>query len=136
MNKMILSILTMFAIGAGLAFLAKIYLLPILLPIFPTTAMITARLEKAYYRCGNAYYYGKGVPKNYAKADYWYQKAAEQGYALAQYKLGLAYNNGRGVSKNYAKSYYWMYKAAGKRGYIIEKNTPVILNHGGAKNGR
>ena len=27
------------------------------------------------------YYYGQGVPKNYAEAVKWFRKAAEQGYA-------------------------------------------------------
>ena len=65
---------------------------------------------------GNAYYYGrgyaKGVPQNYAKADYWYKKAAALGYLNAELNLGFAYSNGQGVPQNYAKADYWYKKAA------------------------
>ena len=44
-------------------------------------------------QCGLGLLYdnGIGVPQDYAKAVYWYRKAAEQGFALAQYNLGRLY---------------------------------------------
>ena len=113
-GKALLSILILLGIGFVAAFILIIYILP---NIFPNAAMTTAREEKAYYLRGNAYYNGKGVLKNYTKANYWYLKSAEQGYAPAQYSLGLDYRFGQGVPQDYAKSYYWMWKAA-KQGYI------------------
>ena len=49
---------------------------------------------------GNAYWYGRGVKKDYVKAAYWLQKAAAQGNAWGQNNLGRAYWNGRGVKKD------------------------------------
>jgi hypothetical protein len=36
------------------------------------------------------YNFGEGVLKDYKQAVYWYQKAADQGYAEAQSNLGVA----------------------------------------------
>ena len=83
---------------------------------------------KAEYRLGNNYYYGQGVPKNYAKAVYWYRKAAKQGYAPAQWQLSNAYGNGQGIPKNYAKAVYWLKKAA-KGGYVKAQNALFVLDH-------
>jgi TPR repeat protein len=46
---------------------------------------------------GIAYAFGKGVLKDDKQAVYWYQKAADQGYAEAQSILGIAYTIGKGV---------------------------------------
>ena len=53
---------------------------------------------------------------SYAKANYWFKKAAEQGYADAQYNLGVDYDNGEGVPENHVKAVYW-YKSAAEQGY-------------------
>ena len=50
--------------------------------------------------------------KDYAKAAYWYEKAAEQGFAKAQFNIGFFYNTGQGVNQDYAKAAYWYEKAA------------------------
>jgi len=42
----------------------------------------------------------------------WFQKAADQGYAVAQNNLGWLYQNGWGVSKDYAQAMMWYRKAA------------------------
>lgn len=65
---------------------------------------------------GVAYATGQGEPKNYAKAVYWFEKAAKQGLASAQNNIGSAYANGQGVPQDYAKAIYW-YKKAAKQGY-------------------
>jgi TPR repeat protein len=52
---------------------------------------------EAQYNLGIAYTFGKGVLKDYKQAVYWYQKAADQGYAKAQSNLGIAYAFGKGV---------------------------------------
>ena len=67
---------------------------------------------KAQYNFGCCYYYGEGVTKDYSKAVYWYQKAAEQGYAVAQYNFGCCYYYGEGVTKDYNQAVYWFQKAA------------------------
>ncbi len=50
--------------------------------------------------------------KDYASAVYWYQKAAEQGYARAQFNLGNCYAHGNGVTQDYAEAVKWWRKAA------------------------
>jgi TPR repeat protein len=52
------------------------------------------------------------LKSDYTKAIYWFQKAAAQGYAVAETSLGLSYNYGQGVPQNYAKAIYWFQKAA------------------------
>jgi TPR repeat protein len=50
----------------------------------------------------------RGLAKNYAEADRWYRKAAEQGVASVQYELGFMYAAGWGVSENYVTAYKWV----------------------------
>ena len=42
-----------------------------------------------------------GAWLNYKKAIEWFEKAAEQGFALTQYNLGAMYGRGQGVDVNY-----------------------------------
>ena len=54
------------------------------------------------------YYIGQGVPRDNAKADAWYRKAADQGFDYAQFNLGVAYEDGGlGVPQDYALAYMW-----------------------------
>ena len=55
---------------------------------------------------------GQGVPRDYAEAFRWYQKAADQGHAGGQYYVGLMYQLGRGVAQNDAEAVTWYRKAA------------------------
>ncbi|MBP5786641.1 MAG: sel1 repeat family protein, partial [Kiritimatiellae bacterium] len=54
---------------------------------------------------------GEGVPRNLQQALYWYQQAAEQGYADALNNLALMYENGIGIDKNKQKALQ-LYKQA------------------------
>lgn len=54
--------------------------------------------------------------KEYEQAVYWYRKAAEQGYALAQCNLGYCYENGTGVTEDKAQAVHW-YRKAAEQGY-------------------
>ena len=65
-----------------------------------------------------SYWYSK---KNYAKTNYWYEKAAAQGNAWSECYLGLAYYLGQGVPKDYAKAVYWYGKAA-DQGNVLRDN--------------
>jgi len=69
---------------------------------------------KAQANLGTMYYYGKGVPQDYAEAVRWYRRAAEQGYAKAQYDLGFMYAQDKGAPRDYAQSAGWVRKAAGQ----------------------
>ena len=61
---------------------------------------------------GVAYGNGDGISQNYAKALYWYNKAAMQGYAQAQFNLGLYYENGWGTLSDPQQAIKWYKKAA------------------------
>ena len=86
---------------------------------------------------GNKYYYGNGEPKDYSKAFYWYQKAANQNNITAQAMLAFMYYNAQGTAKDIDASIYWNKKAAdggssyawGQLGYIYEEqqNYPNAL---------
>jgi TPR repeat protein len=53
-----------------------------------------------------------GISQDHAQAAFWYRKAAEQGFAIAQNQLGLLYDSGKGVAQDYAQAAVWYRKAA------------------------
>jgi TPR repeat protein len=62
---------------------------------------------------GSSYTEGSnGFSQDYTKALYWYEKAANQGYAAGQYFLAVAYTKGQGVRPNHQRAFYWYEKAA------------------------
>src|SRR6185312_13494846 len=63
---------------------------------------------------------GTGVEKNIQKAVELYQKAAEQGDAMAQTNLGVYYEDGTGVEKNFQKAVE-LYQKAAEQGYARAK---------------
>jgi TPR repeat protein len=69
---------------------------------------------KAQDRLGSIFYYGKGVPQDYAEAIRWYRKAAEQGNAMAQNALASMYDRGTGLPQDYVEAVRWSRKAADK----------------------
>jgi TPR repeat protein len=63
---------------------------------------------RAQFSIGQMYYIGQGVLRDNAKADAWFLKAADQGFAYAQFDLGAAYEDGRlGVPQDYALAHMW-----------------------------
>ena len=67
---------------------------------------------EAQDQLGEMYYFGEGVPRDYAQAANWYRKAAEQGDADSQYRLGGLFHFGWGVPQDNAQAFAWMKKAA------------------------
>jgi TPR repeat protein len=65
---------------------------------------------------GRRYEIENGVPKDYAKAAFWYKKAADRddGDAYASRKLGDFYESGTGVQQDWVAAARW-YKAAADR---------------------
>lgn len=53
----------------------------------------------------------KRTENNNAMAIFWYQKAAEQGFAEAQYQLGLLYHQDDTQPHDYTKAGYWYDRA-------------------------
>jgi TPR repeat protein len=62
---------------------------------------------------GRAYYEGVGVPRNFATARTWLEKAYAQGNTDAMFFLGLVYEHGYGVPQNIPKSMELFDRAAG-----------------------
>src|SRR6266852_3231408 len=67
---------------------------------------------QAQFALANHYYRGLGVPQDFTQALLWYDKSANQRYALAQYNLGAMFEDGRGVGRNYKQAFDWYRKAA------------------------
>ncbi len=67
------------------------------------------------------YFIGKLLIKaSYEKAFYYFQKAAENGYKVAQHNLGLCYRDGIGVKKN-EKIAFELFKKSAEQDYIDGK---------------
>ncbi len=85
----------------------------------------------AQYRLGNRYYYGRGVPQDFAEAVVWYRRAAEQGYSEAQFILGHMYADGQGVPQDHTLAQMWLTiaglsgddRAAERRDWIASQMT-------------
>jgi TPR repeat protein len=61
---------------------------------------------------GLNYAKGIGVPKDYATALQWFQRAADQGDPHAQFYVGLMHERGNAVPRSYATALIWYRKAA------------------------
>lgn len=79
---------------------------------------------------GADYYKGQGVPQSYAKADYWFRKAAVQGNVDAESNLGNSYYFGYGMAQDYAKAIYWFRKAAAHGNVDAEINLGQAYYYG------
>ena len=64
-------------------------------------------LAQAQVRLGDLYADGKGVARDAAMAESWYEKAALQGDTAAQLKLGAMYANAGGIARNNNLAYVW-----------------------------
>ena len=67
---------------------------------------------KSQFFIGVLYYIGKLLPKSYAEAYHWFQKASNQNYTEAIYQLGIMHYFGEGVPKDFNEAYYYFEKAA------------------------
>ena len=71
---------------------------------------------RAQSELASMYFYGRGVPQDYAEAARWSRKAADRGYAIAQDAVGVLYYEGKGVPQDYAEAVRW-YRKAADQGY-------------------
>ena len=67
---------------------------------------------------GEIFERGVGVPPDYKKAAYWYERAAKGGSSSAANALGALYEKGLGVPKDAAQALAWYGRAAGSDGRI------------------
>ncbi|HUO04716.1 MAG TPA: tetratricopeptide repeat protein [Candidatus Binataceae bacterium] len=66
---------------------------------------------------GHIYYNGRfGVPRDYAKALYWYRKAGMHGNEVAQTRAGIMFRDGMGVPRDGSEAKKWLLMA-GNQGY-------------------
>lgn len=80
------------------------------------------------YLLGSLYACGLGVHKDPNRALYWYYRAAEQGYALAQNSLGYQFVYGNGVDQNISQAIFWYQKAA-EQGYKLAQQNLQYIYH-------
>ena len=66
----------------------------------------------AQFRLGSLYENGDGVPRDFAKARQWYERAAAQGEAKAQFYLGIQSAYGEGGPLDLVQAHMWYSLAA------------------------
>jgi TPR repeat protein len=69
-------------------------------------------VAEAQFSLGLRYANAKGAAQDYAQAEHWYLKAAEQNHPLAHFNLGMMHANGQGMPTDRVKSLSWIQKAA------------------------
>jgi TPR repeat protein len=79
---------------------------------------------------GNRFRKGDGVTRDYAKAVYWYRKAAKQGFVGAQNNLAVMYEQGLGVSKNKPEAANWFRKAAEQKDAYAQHSLGIMYRDG------
>ena len=57
------------------------------------------------------YFYGKGIPQDYAEALKWYRKAAAQGHARSHALIAYMYSQGLGVEINESRAVSYFVQA-------------------------
>ena len=60
---------------------------------------------EAQYELGMKYFHGRGVEKDFFKAEKWFHQAADQEHIRAQYELGKLYDPEREASYGFEKRY-------------------------------
>lgn len=76
------------------------------------------------------YFYGTGLPKDYAEAFRWARKAGDQGSASADSAIGSWYYHGLGVPQNYSEAFRWYTIAAARRDAAGEYGLGYMYRHG------
>lgn len=84
----------------------------------------------AQFELSRLYFYGTGVPEDYAEASRWARKAADQGLASADYEIGSWYYHGLGVPQNYSEAFRWYSIAAAKGDAAGEYGLGYMYRHG------
>lgn len=80
----------------------------------------------ALYRLALAHSEARGVPRDEAKAVFWYERAAGRGYRPAQSALGRIYDEGKGVRRNQSKAMKW-YRRAAQQGDVASQLTLGLI---------
>lgn len=84
----------------------------------------------AQYKLGYMYMTGTDVPRDDAKAFFWFKKSAEQGFCVAQHYLGTMYIEGRGMKEDFALARQWLEKAAAQGYSPADRNLGFLYAEG------
>lgn len=85
----------------------------------------TPRNIEGQIALGNAYFIGKGVPKDVKLAAYWFERAANLGDPSAQNEVGFFYQTGTGVAKDPQRAFHWYQLAAANGSFQGKVNLAV-----------
>ena len=83
---------------------------------------------KAQYHLAFHYYWGYGVPENYAIALRWFLKASVLGDASSQYQVGRMYALAEGTEADYVKGYVWLSMAKTQEIEGLEIASKMLTN--------
>lgn len=86
--------------------------------------------SEAECRLGSIYRFGRGVPKDYEKALYWYHRSADKGNPYAQSNIGSMYRFGQGVAKSYDEAFAWYTKSAEQDNEYAQQNLGSMYRFG------
>src|SRR5262249_44744422 len=67
---------------------------------------------------------------DYIRANEWYRRGAEKGYASAQLNLGMLYADGRGVERDYKRAVDWFRMAADQGNATAQYNLGYAYESG------
>ena len=81
---------------------------------------------------GTAYFLGRGVVQDYAKALVYYLKSADAGDAAAQYLVASMYESGTGAQRDLEAALQW-YVAAARQGDVAAREKSKLLAEAIAK---
>ncbi len=84
----------------------------------------------AQFIVAGRYLDGKPVPRDFAKAAYWYREAAARGLAPAQYRFAILFERGTGVAQDMAAALLW-YERAAASGNIKAMHNAAVIAAGG-----
>ncbi|HVM83497.1 MAG TPA: hypothetical protein VMW18_06385 [Candidatus Binatia bacterium] len=92
-------------------------------PIFERLAKIGH--PEAERLLGIAYYLGQGVPQDYARSLYWFEKASNQGCWTAYAATATLYRDGKGTALDLGKAYMWFNVAAARLPDSVERDALI-----------
>ena len=85
----------------------------------------------AQERLGYMYQFFKDYSDDdYKEALFWYLKAAEQEYDVAEFNVGCFYETGKGIKQNFQKAFYWYLKAAEQDNADAQYNLALLYYNG------
>ena len=76
---------------------------------------------KAATILGVMHAWGEGIPRDRAKAVYWYEKGAQGGDLSAQYYFGRALVKGEGIAMDISRGRAWLKKAADRKHTLAQQ---------------